>query len=80
MQLKIITELLHLPNFQVVSVLEDNETSIHLYTDLIEPVAPLCSACGAVHHSQYWLNTGGRLAFVRQTRLSLCTKTGSPLS
>ncbi len=51
MQLKTITELLNLPNFQVVDVLEHNETSIHLYIDLIEPVAPVCSACGAVHHS-----------------------------
>jgi transposase len=51
MQLKTITELLNLPNFQVVSVLEHNKTSIHLYIDLVEPVAPVCSVCGAEHHS-----------------------------
>ncbi|MBU0482006.1 MAG: ISL3 family transposase [Proteobacteria bacterium] len=51
MHLKTITELLALPNFQVASVLEQNETSIHLYVDLVEPVAPVCSACGVVHHA-----------------------------
>jgi transposase len=50
MQLKTITELLNLPNFQVVKVLEHNEAGIHLYIDLIKPVAPVCSACGSVHH------------------------------
>ena len=30
-QLKIITELLNLPNFQVISVLEQTGTSIHLH-------------------------------------------------
>ena len=51
MQLKTITELLNLPNFQVVEVIEHKETDIHLYIDLVEPVAPVCSGCGAVHHS-----------------------------
>lgn len=51
MQLKTITELLNLPNFQVVEVLEHNEADIHLYIDLVEPVAPTCSGCGAVHHN-----------------------------
>jgi transposase len=51
MQLKTITELLNLPNFQVVKVIEHKETDIHLYIDLVEPVAPVCSGCGAVHHS-----------------------------
>jgi len=51
MQLKTITELLNLPNFQVVSVLEHNENNIHLYVDLIESAAPVCSACDVVHHS-----------------------------
>jgi transposase len=51
MQLKTITALLDLPNFQVVRMLEQTETSIHLYVDLIEPVAPVCSACGTVHHA-----------------------------
>ena len=50
MQLKTITELLHLPNLQVVKVLEHTDTSFHLYIDLVEPVAPICSACGVVHH------------------------------
>lgn len=51
MQLKTITELLTLPNFQVVKMLEQNDTSVHLYVDLVEPVAPVCSACSMVHHS-----------------------------
>lgn len=51
MQLKTITKLLNLPNFQVVKVLEHNKDDIHLYIDLIEPVAPVCSSCGSVHHS-----------------------------
>lgn len=59
MHLKTITELLALPNFQVASVLERNETSIHLYIDLIEAVAPVCSACGVAHyapvHSIGWI-------------------------
>ena len=59
MHLKTITELLALPNFQVVSVLEHKETSIHLYVDLVEAVAPVCSACGIAHqasvHSIGWI-------------------------
>ena len=51
MHLKTITELLALPNFQVVSTLEQNETSIHLYVDLVEAVAPICSNCGVAHHT-----------------------------
>lgn len=51
MQLKTITELLNLPNFQVVEVLEHTDTSFHLFIDLIEPVAPVCSACRCVHHA-----------------------------
>ena len=51
MHLKTITELLALPNFQVANVLEQNETSLHLYVDLKEAVAPVCSRCGIVHHA-----------------------------
>lgn len=51
MQLKTITELLKLPNFQVIKLLEHNEASIHLYVDQVEQIAPICSACGKVHHS-----------------------------
>jgi transposase len=69
MQLKTITELLDLPNFQVVSVLEHSETSIHLYIDLIEPLAPLCSACGAVHHS-----STHSIGWIRVEDLPLCGK------
>ena len=47
-QLDAIKELLHLSNIQVESVLEQTENTIHLYVDMIEPVAPVCSACGAV--------------------------------
>jgi transposase len=51
MHLKTITELLALPNFQVASVLEQNDAGIHLYVDLAEAVAPICSACGIAHHA-----------------------------
>ena len=51
MQLKTITELLNLPNLQVVEVLEHTDTSFHLFIDLVEPVAPICSACQCVHHA-----------------------------
>jgi transposase len=51
MQLKTITELLNLPNFKACKMLEQTEDTIHLYVDMIEPVAPVCSACGIVHHS-----------------------------
>lgn len=69
MHLKTITELLSLPNFQVVSVLEQNETSIHLYVDLVESVAPVCSACGMVHHS-----TVHSIGWIRAEDLPLCGK------
>jgi transposase len=67
MQLKTITELLHLPNFQVVEVLEHKDTSFHFYIDLIETVAPVCSACGAVHHS-----SSHSLGWIRVEDLPLC--------
>jgi len=69
MQLKTITELLTLPNFQVVSMLEHNDTSIHFYVDLVEPVAPVCSACGMVHHSPVH-----SIGWVRAEDLPLCGK------
>ncbi|MCK4838900.1 MAG: ISL3 family transposase [Desulfobulbaceae bacterium] len=69
MQLKTITELLTLPNFQVVSILEQNDTSIHLYVDLLEPVAPVCSACGMVHHSPVH-----SIGWIRAEDLPLCGK------
>ncbi len=59
MQLDTITKLLALPNFKVVKVL-DHENSLHLYVDLIDPVGPICSACGTVHrgpvHSIDWIH------------------------
>jgi len=59
MQKKAITELLALPNFEVVKVLEHHNESLHLYVDLIDPVKPVCSACGMVHnspiHSTGWI-------------------------
>jgi transposase len=86
MQLKTITELLNLPNFQVVSVVEHNETSIHLYVDLIEPVAPVCSACGTVHHSPIhsvsWIRvedlplSGKRVFLYVPKRKALCPQDG----
>jgi transposase len=69
MQLKTITELLTLPNFQVVSILEQNDTSIHLYIDLVESVAPVCSACGMVHHSPVH-----SIGWIRAEDLPLCGK------
>jgi len=69
MQLKTITELLTLPNFQVISILEQSDTSIHLYVDLLEPVAPICSACGMVHHSPVH-----SIGWVRAEDLPLCGK------
>lgn len=51
MHLKTITELLALPNFQVVKMLKQTETSIHLLVELIESVDPVCYACGMVHHA-----------------------------
>lgn len=59
MQVKTITKLLALPNFEVVEVLEHHDESLHLYVDLADPVGPVCSACGAVHqapaHSTGWI-------------------------
>lgn len=69
MHLKTITELLTLPNFQVVSVLEQNETSIYLYVDLIESVAPVCSSCGMIHHSSVH-----SIGWIRVEDLPLCGK------
>lgn len=69
MHLKTITELLTLPNFQVVSVLEQNETSIHLYIDQVESVAPVCSACGMIHRSSVH-----SIGWIRVEDLPLCGK------
>ena len=56
---KTITELLALPNVEVVKVLEHHKESLHLYVDLIDPIGPVCSACGTVHtgpiHSVGWI-------------------------
>lgn len=51
MHLKTITELLALPNFQVAKMLEHTDASLHLYVDLVDAVAPVCSTCGVVHHA-----------------------------
>lgn len=69
MHLKTITELLTLPNFQVVSVLEQNGNSIHLYVDLVESAAPACSACGMIHHSSVH-----SIGWLRAEDLPLCGK------
>ena len=50
MQKNTITKLLALPNFEVAEVLDHHDDSLHLYIDLIDPVGPVCSACGEVHH------------------------------
>lgn len=51
MRLQTITELLNLPNFRVESMLQQTDDSLHFYVDLVDPVAPVCSACNSVHHS-----------------------------
>lgn len=51
MQMKTITELLALPNFEVVEVFEHNDESLHLSVNLSEYAEPVCSACGIVHHA-----------------------------
>jgi transposase len=69
MQKKTITELLALPNFEVVKVLEHHNQSLHLYVDLVDTVGPICSACESVHsgpvHSVGW---------IRVEDLPLCEK------
>jgi len=45
-----ITKLLALPKFQVVTVLEHTDNSLHLYVDLVDTADPVCSACGIPHH------------------------------
>ena len=59
MQKKTITELLALPNFEVVKVIKHDSSSLHLYIDLVDPVKPVCSACGETHnapvHSVGWI-------------------------
>jgi len=59
MQKNTITKLLALPNFEVAEVLDCHDDSLHLYIDLIDPVGPVCSACGDVHrqptHSIGWI-------------------------
>ena len=37
-----ITELLALPKFQVVTVLEHTKNSLHLYVDLVDTADPVC--------------------------------------
>lgn len=73
MQMKTITKLLGLPDFEVMEVLEHHDKSLHLYMDLIKPVEPVCSACGAAHqapiHSIGWIRVedlplGGKRTFL----------------
>lgn len=69
MPLKTITELLALPNFHVAKVLERTPTSLHLYVDLVEAVAPVCSNCGVVHHAPVH-----SIGWIRVEDLPLCGK------
>lgn len=50
MQVKTITKLLCLSNFEVLEVVEHQDNNLHLYIDLVNPAGPVCSACGTVHH------------------------------
>ena len=82
MHLKTITELLALPNIQVVKMLKHTETSIHLLVELIESVEPFCSACGMIHqapiHSVGWIRvedlalSGKRVFLTVPKRKSCC--------
>ncbi|MFO7766950.1 MAG: ISL3 family transposase [Pelovirga sp.] len=69
MQKKTITKLLDLPNFEVVKVLDHYADSLHLYIDLIDPVGPVCSACGDVHHTPVH-----SVGWIRVEDLPLCGK------
>jgi len=69
MQKKTITKLLDLPNFEVAKVLDHHDDSLHLYIDLIDPVGPVCSACGDVHHTPVH-----SVGWIRVEDLPLCGK------
>jgi transposase len=69
MQKKTITKLLDLPNFEVAEVLGYHDDSLHLYIDLIDPVGPICSACGDVHHTPVH-----SIGWIRVEDLPLCGK------
>lgn len=69
MQKKTITKLLDLPNFEVAKVLDHHDDSLHLYIDLIDPVWPVCSACGDVHHTPVH-----SVGWIRVEDLPLCGK------
>lgn len=69
MQKKTITKLLDLPNFEVAEVLDYHDDSLHLYIDLVDPVGPVCSACGDVHHLP-----AHSVGWIRVEDLPLCGK------
>jgi len=69
MQKNTITKLLALPNFEVAEVLDHHDDSLHLYIDLIDPVGPVCSACGDVHHTPVH-----SIGWTRVEDLPLCGK------
>jgi transposase len=69
MQKETITKLLSLPNFEVTKVLERHDDSLYLRINLIDPVAPICSACGDAHHLPAH-STG----WIRVEDLPLCGK------
>ncbi len=86
MQVKTITKLLNLPNFKVTEVLDHHDDILHLSIDLVEPVEPICSACGKVHnrsvHSVGWISVEdlplcGKRTFLHvPKRKSLCPVDG----
>jgi transposase len=86
MHLKTITELLALRNVKVVGELIHTENRLNFYVDLIDPVGPICSACGVAHHtpvhSTDWVRvediaiSGKRVFLSYPKRRARCPKDG----
>ena len=87
MQLKIITELLALPNYKVAGIVEaDQQEHVHFLLEQIKITAPVCSGCGHVHHNSVHSKTmvvvedmriSGKRVFLHVAkRKSLCNEDG----
>ena len=51
MRLNTITKLLDIPNYEVVTVMNDTDSSYEFTLDIKLPQAPVCSGCGQVHNT-----------------------------
>jgi transposase len=51
MQLDTITELLNIPNYKVTHIVQQTPECLHFVLAQIAWSAPICSACGRIHHS-----------------------------